>query len=320
MRHRFSTVWTVGLPLTVGVVIAATSFGDETDSGKTPADAANATKYQLAYRFGQGQVVHSIVEQTSRMATKFRGKSETTESISKAWRHYTVLYVEKDGAGLLELRIDKVHMTSKFGEGELDVFKSDDKNYHPEGQAYKQILDTIGKPTARISYSPAGKLLQVVGADGKAFVAPKNGPPKNHQGFLIPLPAEPVAVGERWLDEFEQTVSLEDGLTQNVKMLRTYRLKSVEENRAEITFKTAILSPVNGRIRAQLLQREIFGTVTLDLALGAIVARTVKVNGQIINPFGQGSSMRAVSTLTEKLVAAKPAVKAAQAASAGKKQ
>ena len=317
MRHRFSTVWTAGLTLIVGVVIAATAFGDEADSGKNP-NAADATKYQLAYRFGQGQVVHSIVEQTSRMATKFRGKSETTESISKAWRHYTVLYVERDGAGLLELRIDKVHLTAKSGDGEPDVFKSDDKNFHPE--AYKQILETIGKPTARVSYSPAGKLLNVVDAEGEAIVAPKNAPPRNHQGFLIPLPAEPVAVGESWLDKFEQTVSLEDGLTQNVKMLRTYRLKSVKKNRAEITFKTAILSPVNGHIRAQLLQREIFGTVTLDLELGAIVARTVKVNGQIINPFGQGSSMRAVSTLTEKMVAAKPAVKAAQAATAGKKQ
>ncbi len=137
-------------------------------------------------------------------------------------------------------------------------------------------------------------------------VAAKNRPPEDHQGFMIPLPQEPVAVGEKWKDKFQTLVKTQQRLTQRIDMMRIYQLKSVEGDLAKIGFHTAILTPVNdGGINGQLIQKQTEGYVVLDMRQGLLVEKNINVDRIVINPFGPGSRMHAVTKLVEKVVPGK---------------
>ena len=84
-------------------------------------------------------------------------------------------------------------------------------------------------------------------------------------------------------------------------MMRIYELKAVEGNLAKIEFQTVLLTPVNdGMIRGKLIQKLTEGTVTLDMQRGFLVEKQIKVDRTVINPFGPGSSMHAVTKFTER--------------------
>ena len=263
--------------------------------------SAELPKYELSYRFTPGQVVHLWSESTAKMTVQVKEATQVDKNASTLWSHYTVVAVAEDGTGTLELQLDKAHQEAQFGDNPPEVFKSDDPEFHH--RKFGDTLAMIGRPTALIDYSPHGKLLKVQEPGGAKKVAVRKRPPQDHQGFLIPLPSEPVSVGTIWKDPFQQVVTVSGGLAHTIDMLRVYELKSVEGDLATIGFKTAILTPVhNKEILAQLIQRQTAGTMTLDMRKGLIVAKHITVNESVINALGEGTSMHAVTKFTESVV------------------
>lgn len=271
------------------------------------APAADAKTYRLAYKFTPNQIVHYQVMHEMEIVNQVNEATESAHNKSETRKHYRVAAAGSDGSGDLELTLDRVHMTAAVGARPAEIFKSDDPAFHPK--TYQHILASVGKPQATIRFSPTGAPLKVVAAPPPAAQAnnpatvPSDSPETSDESYLTPLPDRPIAVGEVWKERFQLPMKALNKLPLRIDLLRTYRLAAVEGNRARIEFKTSILTPnLEPEISAQLIQREIAGTLIFDLEQGWIVSRDVAVERTVVNALGPKSSMHAVSKYRERLV------------------
>lgn len=300
------------------------SFADEAPAAGAAVDAAkadaakpdtpkpDAQKYKLAYLFVPGQEVHFKVKNASKIHIQRNGVEEIVENSSETDRHFKVMAVAPGGNGDLELSIDRVHMSARFNDGAEEIFKSDDpKFHHPK---FKQVLASVGKPQAVISFSPTGRVVNVKANQGAVAQAAK-ADDDAHETYLSPLPEEPIAIGTGWKEEFELRVT-QERLSVKIRMTRRYTLADVKDGVALINFSTYVITPVNDpAIEAQLIQRKTKGQLQFDIAQGMVIARIVAVpRDSIIEPFGAKSSMSAESTYEERLIPAKVAGKSTETA------
>jgi hypothetical protein len=307
------------LLVVVGILVASgrpLCAADEPASPKAdpavPAPAAAPATYHLAFKFQPNQVVRYEVMQRSEITTVHGSLTEVVRNESESRRVYRVAEVTKAGEGDLELSLEWVHMVARFDEASPIEFQSDDPAKHPA--KFNHILETIGRPQARIRFSTAGRPLKVSplnpvpAANAGPGVAAAQGAPAfdstdaSQESYLIPLPGQPVAIGDSWTERFDVVVR-EDKLPVRIAMQRKYTLADVADGKATIAFRTAILTPVQAAaLSAQLIQRETAGKFVFDMTEGLIVSRDVSVDSTVREPFGMGSSMRAVSTFREKLL------------------
>ncbi|HTI50697.1 MAG TPA: DUF6263 family protein, partial [Planctomycetaceae bacterium] len=172
----------------------------------------------------------------------------------------------------------------------------------------------IGRPQARIRFSASGRPLKVsplrpaepatTGSSPAAGQGPAatDSADASHESYLIPLPDQPIAVGDSWTERFDVVVR-EEKLPVRIAMQRKYTLAAVADGKATIEFRTVILTPVQAAaLSAQLIQRETAGKFVFDIQQGLIISRDVRVDSTVREPFGLGTSMRAVSTFREKLL------------------
>ncbi len=257
------------------------------------------------------------------MTTHVKGNTETTRNSSKAKRHYKVTAVdEKTGDADLELSIDWVHMQASFEKPdglkpEPIVFQSDDPEKQPK--EFQDVQQTIGKPRATIRFNPAGMPIKVIQSALPPSPPPAvNTPPANPaatgpssppihdttpENFLLPLPEQPVAVGETWKDRFVIVLRDNNKNLNRIIIQQSYKLVDVKNGLAVIEFRTAVLTPVqNPAVLGQLIQREIIGKAVFDLARGLVIARESGVDNTVVGPFGPQSSMKAKSQYREKVI------------------
>lgn len=297
------------------------SAGDEPEAAETPAEPASPSpepvKYKLAFKFHPQQVVRYAVSQQFEITTQLSGETETAKNSSEWKRHYKVTGVDATtGAGDLELSIDWVHMVASFENGNSDPepieFQSDDPDKHPE--KYKHILETVGKARAAIRFSAQGKPLKVLWGAPQQAAGPNTtaqapqpahgtGPETTPETYFLPLPEQPVAIGEAWKERFDILARDSGKNLVRVTIQRTYKLAAVKDGLATIEFRTAILTPIQDpSIAGQLIQREVSGKLLLDIERGLVLSRESGVENSVLNPFGQKSSMYAKSVYRERLL------------------
>jgi hypothetical protein len=295
---------------------AEASVASATDASPA-SETRTPSKYRLTFKFQPNQIVRYEVSQESTITTHVKDDTETAKNSSQAKRHFKVIAVdEKTGDADLELSIDWVHMLASFNNparAKTDPieFQSDDPQKHPP--QFFDILSTVGKPRATIRFTPAGKVIKVLSG---AFVPPPTAasqlaqgpaaPPINDgspESFFVPLPEQPVAVGESWKDLFSVLLRDDEKNLHKITIQRSYRLVGVNEGHALIEFRTAVLTPVpNQAIAGQLIQRELSGKVVFDINRGLILSRESGVENTVVGPFGPRSSMHAKSQYREQLV------------------
>lgn len=281
--------------------------------------AAEDGPVTLAYRFKAGETVYYDVEHTTTFTTRKGLVSETARNETKTRKHYRVVDVAADGTATLELMLDRVQMSARFGEGEPQSVDSDQPDDCPP--VYRSMLKTVGKPLARIRVSPAGELLEakaLLAEDVQPSVsgpAPGGSADDAGRNFLVVFPPQPVSVGGTWKDTFDVPVNVTRTLKRDVRVLRKYKLLEVKDGRARISLETAVLTPIDDPlVEAQLIQREFSGTIEFDIAKGRLVARRWNVDRTVLAPVGDDSSMHAVGERIEKLVESpQPAARPAEA-------
>jgi hypothetical protein len=155
----------------------------------------------------------------------------------------------------------------------------------------------VGKLLTTITIDPTGKLLRrekvnQVGVDNL-----------NAQ-IVMPLPEQPIGVGEPWSVPVDVPVSL-DGTSANSKPLTVknrYQLEKVENGIAVISVQT-VLPPVNDpRIRAQLIQRMTKGTIRFDIQAGRMLSQHTDLDEQVIGFSGPNSSLQYLGRFSEELI------------------
>jgi len=266
-------------------------------------NADSSSKYQLRYKFDSGQFLHYDVSDQILLVTQQAGVSVETRQDNRVSKHYRVVSVDNESAeAVVEPIIDRIQMKGKISDQPEVNFDSQSNDIVPtEFQRHK---DAIGKPLVRFRFSPVGKLVSVqpVDKDLPKWLMSADGKIDNKLNFLIPLPEEPIAVGYRWKEKYDQMVPVGKGLNQQIPFMKQYELVSVSDGIATIKFKTSVLAVLDdAKIQGQLAQQIPSGVIEFDLERGMIRSRVTTTNETVVNAFGPQTLLKVAGKSTESI-------------------
>jgi hypothetical protein len=311
MSFRKSQRWIVcaAMGLVVVGLPGQPVFSADTAADGPVAAPVPAKLYRLRYKFRPNELVYYDVQHRSKRTIKSVGLVDVTTTEIWARKHFRVISVDREGAGLLELIIDHVKMRVDFGKNApLVEFDSRSKDKTP--RQFQRVKASIGMPRVRMRLAANGELIQVTllnrasqPARGQLKYAPQTDANDPSHNFLVVFPQESIAVGHSWSDRMTVDVRTGKTLVRPITLLRKHSLTSVKGNLATISISTRILSPIRDpKIRTQLIQRTPKVTVVFDLDRGVIVEKTMTINKRQIGGITENSSMHVVSKRTERLV------------------
>ena len=264
---------------------------------------AEGENHTLVYKFTAGEEVRTRVLQESTVDTKIKGVVSIAKSRSVSTKVWKITAVDSQGNITLENSVADADMwQSVTGMPELKYNSRTDKS-PPLG--YQYVADSIGKPLATLTITPAGKLME------------RKGDQQQHNAGLgdlaIPLPDGPVKEGDTW--EIPEDIRLKiDDVNLSIKVRQFYRLVLVRTGVATISLETQVLTPVRDpKILSQLVQRMQKGTIKFDIDAGRLLHRQMDLNESILGFSGPESHMNYLSRTTEEPVENVPAAKTAEA-------
>ncbi|MBL6706308.1 MAG: hypothetical protein ISQ06_09365 [Planctomycetaceae bacterium] len=265
----------------------------------------------LRYQFKKGQYVHYEEDSRSEMTLMAREQTQSTRENRRTNKHFRVIAVDENGSAVVEPVIDRVQMEVRNDNDPAVTYDSARKE--TASKDFAKVEETIGKPSLRIRYSANGTVEQLLP------LVPQNKEQQTtddqeKQNFLIAFPEEAIAIGEAWTDNYTIDVSVDGDLTKPLKkrvtVRRTYTLKELDGDIASIHFRIFPLSVERDpQIQAQLIHHSRFGTIEFDTKRGIILEWQSSGSGHVFNAFGPSSSMKALSSTTERYVPSPSAAK-----------
>ena len=266
---------------------------------------------RLEYRFQAGETVSYHIENNLKFVASKPPVQDTQDTRTVTEQQYKVIDVASDGTVTLRLSIEAARMEYRFDNAPPKVF--DSRAAGLPDPAFQPIKEAIGRELAELKLRPDGSIESVrpllrqeeldaiPGKLGLEGDGPSN--------LFVVFPHRPMKIGESWSDSYSTRGSLGGKLTQEVKILRQYRLESIDGDTATIRVKTAPLTVLSDpSLLVQIIQRTTTGTIRFNIKTGRAIDRTAEFNNVEIGWAGPDSSYRAVSTRTETLVAQPPAV------------
>jgi len=265
------------------------------------AAAEEPEKFNLRYQFSPGETICWEVEHRSRVKAAVSGTTQTTETLSLSLKSWRIIEVQPDGTAVIEHSVPWVDMRQRLSDREEVRYDSRRGEKPPLG--FEGIAPEVGVPLARLKIDFRGKTLH------REWLRPKP-PPQTHDWLTIPLPEQPVAVGEKWSLPLEIDVPLPSGGVKKIKALQQFTLEKVENGVAVIHFSTDILTPVTDpAIESQLVQSAGAGWARFDIDAGRILAQQSDIDKHVVGFRGEASSIHYVNRFAERLVSAEGAAR-----------
>jgi hypothetical protein len=257
------------------------------------ADAPATGKYSLRYSFRKGDKLRWNVTHDARIRTTINGVTQLAEMHSQSVKVWHVQHVAEKGEVTFVHSVESVLMRQRHSGREELTYDSQRDKEPPLG--FQDAARNVGVPLTTITMDAQGQILR------RDDHRPQ---PQQHDNPLtIPLPSQPVAVGESWSFPHEITVQQRDQTVKKVRCRQQFTLESVRDGVATIRMETLILDPVRDpMLEAQLVQRETHGTVELDLDRGLVVRQTIEADKRVVGPFGDASSLHFQMTFREELL------------------
>ncbi|MFO7906860.1 MAG: DUF6263 family protein [Planctomycetota bacterium] len=260
----------------------------------TAKNNALETKHRLEYKFTDGEVIQWKVQHLGTTEATVQGNTQTSKMRAVSTKQWEIVDVDDEGNATFVHSVLDVEMWQKVsGREEIRYNSAEDETPPPE---YRNAAKTVGVPLATVKISPSGKVLE---RDEK--------PRHIHSGLgniAVPLPTDPVKVGQSWKVSNKIRVSRRDGKVLRIKTRLVYTLKSVKSGVATITVRTEVVTPVNDpQIEAQLVQQLIEGELKFDVDAGRLMSRRVDWDETVVGFNGNDSLMKYLARFTEELVA-----------------
>lgn len=302
------------------------------------AETGEAQKWSLQYKFVPGQTLrYQTVEDVTLDA--MRGEERKVDVTSFEQRRvFTVSSVDDFGAARLTMQYEFVKMqrkTNDLPEVRFDT-NMEDKDVPPEfkntarklkGSAPHFWISGLGaalqETDSRKGYAPAARS---VAQAGNVIVGDKpaesaTNPPEveestenvtpavaktsssNAVTFLLPLPENPVGISETWREVIPVNVRVTQEISRKINILRTFRLESVEDGIATISFRSSVEAAVKSpTMRSQLIKATPKGTLTIDIERGIMLKRELRYDETVLNAIGQNSVVLCHGSSTEVLM------------------
>ena len=307
-----------------------------------PDDAVQSPTWTLRYKFAPDQKLrYRNTESVTLDAMEGENRKVDVTGIEQR-RIFTVTSVDDAGAARLTMQYEFVGMkvqTNQFEPVEFDTTMKPDEvppvfrntarllkgsaprfwisslgsalqesysaeSYVPAEKAVARAGNvTVGKKSS----SPAtGDVQQAVATTTpEAFANPLAPTSRNSDAvtFLMPLPENPVAVGDTWREMIPVNVRVTEEISRQINLLRTFRLESVENGIAMISFRSSVeAAEKSPTMRSQLIKATPKGTLTLDIDRGLMLKREIRYDETVLNAIGPNSVVLCHGNSTEELL------------------
>ena len=284
---------TLGLALAAPLVRLAAEDGD-VSAELEAAKRRLALEYTLAYKFKAGEDVLTKVVHLVTLETTVQGVTQTASTRSVSTKQWRIEQVDENGNATFVHSVPHVEMWQKVtGRDEVRFDSRTDKKPPP---GYEQVARDVGVPLATIIMDPYGRIL------GRQNAQPQFNP--GIGTLSVPLPAQPVKIGNKWSIPDEVRIRLEDGTVKKIATRQVYQLESVETGVATICVETQVITPVDDpKVESQLVQRMQKGTIKFDIEAGKLIRKQMDLDEQVIGFNGPNSSMQYLARFTEEPVA-----------------
>ncbi|HUT13612.1 MAG TPA: hypothetical protein VMY42_24205 [Thermoguttaceae bacterium] len=260
----------------------------------TSAVRAETEKYVLRYRFQPGETLRWEVVHEVQIRTAVSGTTQNAETSSRSVKAWQVGDVELDGSATFEHLVEWVDMRQKLYGRQPIRYDSRSDEKPPAG--FQQVAASVGKPLSAVTMDALGKIVrreQKLDRPG----AQNEGP------MTIPLPEDPVAVGETWSFPEDISVRMNTGAIKTIKARQSFTLESVKTGVATVGVATRVLTPIDDpAVESQLIQRESAGSVRFDIEAGRVLSQQMDVDKHVVGFRGQASSIHYVTRFTERLL------------------
>jgi hypothetical protein len=289
-----SSYWLIPCAL-VMASIAVTVVADETTSPAVPA----GPKYALRYKFQPGDIIRTQIWHQANSETTISGTSQTAETTSGSIKVWRIKNVEPDGHITFEHSVESVDMRQKLSDRQEITYNSKTDKEPPP--IYADVAKDVSVLLTVVTIDPSGKILKRIDRGQKTTTDPQN------SDMVVPLPAEPVAMGESWNIPQDVPITLEDGDTKVIKTRQHYTLDKVVHGVATISVATQVLTPVNNpAIQSQLVQRLTEGMIRFDVDAGRVISKKLDLDERVLGFHGADSSVHFVGRFTEEYLPTTP--------------
>ncbi len=272
------------------------TWADESDlSSELRLATKRATEetHLLRYKFAQGETIRWKVQQLGTTEATVRGNTQTSKMLLVSTKQWTVTEVDDEGNATFVHSVADVDMWQKVsGRPEIRYNSQTDEKPPLE---YVHVAKTVGVPITTVKVSPNGKVLE----RDKAPLQANSGLGE----IVLPLPVEPVKIGQDWHISNEIHVRRKDGKVLRVKTRLVYTLESVKTGLATISVKTEVVTPVNDpAVKSQLVQQLTNGELKFDVDAGRLVFQQIDWDETVVGFSGDNSLMKYLARFTEELL------------------
>ncbi len=292
-----------GLIFAVMMTSTITIAAEEPDAGPVVVNAGTGPQQLFVYKFTPGMYAHYAVDNTQIVKTQFAGGNESVVNRTISQKYFRVITVDADGSAVLEPMVKKVKMSAKFND--LQPIEYDSELNESAPPQFREIQASVGRPVGRMTFAPNGQLLKVTSLQG----APENNAPLATKldpklNFLTVFPKQPIGVGAVWREKFSAPVTSSNGaIAPPVPMQREYTVTKIDGPVATITLKTKTLAPMlPPQAEAQLIQRQLQGTIEFHVERGLLQSQNTKASGQVVEAFGPKTLIQSSLETAEKWI------------------
>lgn len=300
------------------------------------ADASAA--WTLRYQFQPGQKLRYQMEQKMALDANLGERGQSIDrSALRQRRLFTVTSVNEDSSAAFTMQFENVWMQKQSDDNPAVEFDSSMKPgevplvyqqvaHQLKGNAPRYLLTSRGlskqsdKTPAKVERasgenapsSPASDpLVESEATANPIQLASSNTAVQKEQtdpgSFLAALPEHEIRVGDTWKEQITVNARLQEDVNVEVPILRTFRLDSVEDGIATISFQCSIQSRLRSPIvKGQLIQATPRGTIRIDTNRGLMLWRENIYDTSIFGALGQNTILTCVGRSTEELIEEAP--------------
>lgn len=264
-------------------------------------------KYRLEYKFQPNSSLRWNVVHQVRKKVSYAGKETTTETSSTAFRRWDFGERGVDGKLAAQHEIDRMILRqNEEGKDPID-FDSERDLVVPKEIAAFGTEKAIGVVLETFDINPCGVM-----SEKKKLVAEYQGR-EGDSNVLVPFPTEPVAVGDVWTVPYALYLKGGDEVVRPYRVVERFRLESVDDKFATISFTTTLMSIVDDPVVEGALAERLFsGRALFDRERGLTLRTELTFNRRVANAFGFSSYLEYNCQVVEKLIRDDEAAEATQ--------
>ena len=267
------------LTMLVVLVVAATALA------QTPAPRHRwQTGQVLVYKTTHATQAIDVVDDT-------KVETKSLVNVTKRWQ---VVGVDPQGVATLQLSLSALRIEQTTPKGDVLLFDSANLD-KSDPDMRKQLSQFVGPTLAVVRLDATGKLVDV--KESKFGPASRF---ENELPFIVVLPPMMPQANQTWERAYKITLDPPLGAGEKFDAVQHYTCKAVTADVLTIGLTTELKTqPEAVADRIPLLQVQPEGEIIFDVRAGHMHSATLKIDKELKDHKGDGSSYRFVSSYTE---------------------